>query len=110
MSSHSHQSAMKQKEGLVHFFYFKSLPTSWKCFFNQPSLGLILSFNKHTFLSVSKTLLSSLCSSLVMGDYTERPAERETNRVVCKRRDREGPSNGRPFKAKKEKLIMIKGL
>lgn len=45
-----------------------------------------------------------------MGHYIERPVERETNRVVCQRPDREGPSNGRPFKAKKEKLIMIKGL
>lgn len=44
-----------------------------------------------------------------MGDYIERPVERETNRVVCQPPDREGPSNGRPFKAKKEKLIMIKG-
>lgn len=45
-----------------------------------------------------------------MGDDIERADEGETNRVECQRSDREGPCNGRPFKAKKEKLIMIKGL
>lgn len=34
----------------------------------------------------------------------------ETNCEVYQWCDREGPCNGRPFKAKKEKLIMIKGL
>lgn len=35
---------------------------------------------------------------------------RQTNGAVHQQPDREGPSNERPFKAKKEKLIMIKGL
>lgn len=106
---------MKKKTALC-ISVFNSLLTSCKCVFTQPSLCLILSFNKQASLSASITpllwlfLLLSLPGSPVMGDYIERPVERETNRVVCQRPDREGPSNGRPFKAKKEKLIMIKGL